>query len=168
MKRFKNLKDIKETMPREEQIFFDKFEYTPDVEWIWDTNQGKKDRQPISLREVFKDLKGQHKTKILGIAEEIGCSDGLVYKIFEGKRQPSREMLIAIAVAMRLKLWETWTLLHCANYRALYVLNLREAVIAHGIMHGKSLGEINKILAKKKQPLIIPCAHLDRKKFPTR
>ncbi len=155
-------------MPRKEKIVLDVFEYTPNVEWILDTNQGKMDRQPISLREVFKDLKDQHKTKLLGIAEEIGCSDGLVYKIFQGKRKPSREMLIAIAVAMRLKLWETWTLLHYANYRALYVLNLREAVIAHGIMHGKSLGEINKILAKRKQSLIIPCAHLDRKKSPAR
>lgn len=161
MKQFKTFAAIKNTMAKQEQRIFDKLLNAANVESVLRDDkeyQQYMNSEKKSLKEIFKDLRIRRKIKIPGIAKEIGCSSGLIYKIFQEKRHLTREMLIAISVAMRLSLGQTWALLHFCQYRELYVLDPREAVIIHGIGHGKSIGEINKILEEIKKPLLIPCA----------
>ena len=47
---------------------------------------------------------------------------------------------------MRLPLDEIYNLMRLARYRELYVLEQREAIIIHGILHQKSLEETNDVL----------------------
>ena len=50
---------------------------------------------------------------------------------------------MCICIGLQATLEETQELLKQAGYAQLYPKNKREAIIAHGIVHGTALGEIN-------------------------
>jgi len=120
MKQFKTFAAKKNTMAKQEQRIFDKLLNAANVESVLRDDkeyQQYMNSEKKSLKEIFKDLRIRRKIKIPGIANEIGCSSGLIYKIFQEKRHLTREMLIAISVAMRLSLGQTWALFHFCQYR---------------------------------------------------
>lgn len=143
------INEVKKCMSEAEQQFFDNLKGTTDVEKVlhdYLKPPGEFFWISRTLKKRFNDLRKKHKIKGVDIAKTIGCSNDLISKIFKGKRYPKRDMLIAIGIAMQCPLNEICDLLRLCGYRELYVRNLRDAIIMHGIMHQNSLEEINTTL----------------------
>ena len=68
------------------------------------------------------------------------------YQIFSGKRVPSRDKLLCLALGMHLTLEETQQLLKASSMAPLYPKNKRDSFIIFGIQHGQSVLEINNAL----------------------
>lgn len=68
------------------------------------------------------------------------------YQIFSGVRNPSRDSLIAICIAMRLELAEAQNLLKYAGFGQLYARNVRDSVLIHGICKKLTVPQINELL----------------------
>lgn len=157
MKQFNSIPQIKKTMTLMEQRIFQSLMDTEKWERFLETNKNDMDTQKKTMKEIFKRLRKIQEVKINEIAKEIGCSKDLIYKIIYEKRRPSREMIIAICVVLRLSPGRAWALLHYTQYRELYVLDQRESIILHGLMHKKSLKEINNTLKEQGLAPIAPC-----------
>ena len=66
--------------------------------------------------------------------------------MFSGRRSPSRDRLLCICVGMAAPLEEIQALLRQAGYAEIYPKLRRDAIICHGILHQKTLSEINDTL----------------------
>ncbi len=150
------INEVKKCMSEAEQQFFDNLKGTTDVEKALhyylkpQHDYLKPQRDFFRLSQTWikrlNVLRKKHKIKGVDIAKTVGCSNDLISKIFKGKRYPKRDMLIAIGIAMQCPLDEICDLLRLCGYRELYLRNLRDAIIMHGIMHQNSLEEINTTL----------------------
>ena len=80
------------------------------------------------------------------IARRSGISEVYLHQVFAGRRNPSRDRLLALCVGMGASLEETQQLLKQAAYAQLYPRLRRDAVIIHGLLHRRPLGEINDSL----------------------
>jgi hypothetical protein len=73
------------------------------------------------------------------------------YQIFSGRKNPSRNTLIAICIGARFTLNEIQTALKIAGYATLYAKNKRDSLIIYGISHAKSVLEINELLFNEEE-----------------
>lgn len=88
------------------------------------------------------------------LARLANMSEVYVYQVFAGRRYPTRDRLLALCVGLGATLDETQVVLRQAAWGELYPRIERDAIIAHGIVHGASLNEINNSLcARGEEPL---------------
>ena len=88
------------------------------------------------------------------LARRSNMSEVYVYQVFAGRRHPTRDRLLALCVGLGATLDETQVILRQAAWGELYPRIERDAIIAHGIVHGASLNEINNSLcARGEEPL---------------
>lgn len=88
------------------------------------------------------------------LARLVNMSEVYVYQVFAGRRHPTRDRLLALCVGLGATLDETQVILRQAAWGELYPRIERDAIIAHGIVHGASLNEINNSLcARGEEPL---------------
>lgn len=80
------------------------------------------------------------------IAFELNVDPSYIHHIFSGKKNPSRERLLAIARAMNLNLEETQYLLRYGNYGILYPRNPFDSVIIYSIEKNLTFKEMNSYL----------------------
>ncbi len=69
-----------------------------------------------------------------------------VYQIFDGRRMPSRNKLIAVAFGMHLSVEETQTMLKLSGYRNLYAKDARDAILLFALNQKKKVAETNELL----------------------
>ena len=62
------------------------------------------------------------------------------------RRNPSRDRLLCICMGMEVTLEEIQSLLRQAGYAEIYPKIKRDAIICHGILHKRTLSEINDTL----------------------
>ena len=101
--------------------------------------------QTDAINRIYRQ-QGRGKAEI---AREAGISDIYLYQIFSGKRIPSRNRLICICLGMRTFGEDAQMLLRLYGYAPLYVRDERDAIILHGILHGKTVPEVNRLLLEK-------------------
>lgn len=94
------------------------------------------------LYDVFKE-KCLVKSKVFRKAE---VDEIFGYQIFSGRKNPSRNTLIAICIGARFTLNEIQAALKIAGFATLYAKNKRDSLIIYGITHAKSVLEINEML----------------------
>ena len=80
------------------------------------------------------------------IARRSGMSEVYLHQVFSGRRNPSRDRLMALCVGMGASLEEANQLLRQAAYAQLYPRLRRDAIISHGLIHHRPLREINEAL----------------------
>ena len=76
------------------------------------------------------------------------------HQFFNGRRNPSRDKLIQLAVGFELSLDETQTLLKKAGKGVLYAKIKRDAACIYGISHGMNIMEIQDLLLSLDLPLL--------------
>lgn len=89
------------------------------------------------------ELSGKKNSTIFqsaNIAESTG------YQIMSGKRNPSRDVVIQLALALALDILETNRMLKLAEKSALYVKNKRDALLIYAINNSYSLMGTNELL----------------------
>ncbi len=90
---------------------------------------------PMSTRAYLDQLLVKHKLSKQAVLKEAGLDRSTFYMIFLGKRNPKRNTLLIIALAMQLTLQETQRLLKIAQRGELYPKNRRDAAIVYCIHH---------------------------------
>lgn len=98
------------------------------------------------ILELLEELRIRSGLPKAVIARKSGISEVYLHQVFAGRRNPSRDRLLALCVGMGASLEETQQLLKQAAYAQLYPRLRRDAVISHGLLHHRSLGEINESL----------------------
>lgn len=99
------------------------------------------------LYDVFKE-KCLVKSQVFRKAE---VDEIFGYQIFSGRKNPSRNTLIAICIGARFTLNEIQAALKIAGFATLYAKNKRDSLIIYGITHAKSVLEINEMLWGKNE-----------------
>lgn len=69
-----------------------------------------------------------------------------VYKVFQGKRKASRDILIAVSVGMALTVAETQLLLRIAQTAQLDPRNRKDSVIIYALNSNLSIDKVNEVL----------------------
>ena len=76
------------------------------------------------------------------------------YKIFNGKKKPSRSKIIQIALALKLDIRETNNLLSLSDNGYLYPKVRYDAIILYALEHKKSIIDTNLILDMYELPIL--------------
>lgn len=115
------------------------------VEEFWERN--REELRPFTLAEYLEHLlaeKGLSKAEVVR-KSELDTVYG--YHIFGGrKKNPAREKVLALALAMGLTVPETQRLLHYARVGSLYAREPWDNVILFALEHHKSVDETNRLL----------------------
>lgn len=80
------------------------------------------------------------------VIKKSELSEVMGYQIFSGVRNPSRDSLISVCVAMELDIDEIQEILKVASFAELYPKSKRDSIIINGIGMKKSVAEINEAL----------------------
>ena len=100
----------------------------------------------IDLPTYLYELMERAKFTIAQLIDKASISRSLAYQIFSGQRTPNRNLLIRLAITMKLTLEETQRLLRLAKKGELYPRIQRDAAIIFCIQHNYSLIDSNELL----------------------
>jgi transcriptional regulator with XRE-family HTH domain len=77
------------------------------------------------------------------VLRRAGITEATGYQYFDGKRNPSREKVIALAIGLELSFEETNELMKKSGYAQLYPKHPWDAVVIYGLIHGLTITEID-------------------------
>ncbi|MGG5343630.1 helix-turn-helix domain-containing protein [Enterococcus sp. AZ192] len=80
------------------------------------------------------------------VLKKAGITEATGYQYFDGKRNPSREKMIALAIGFSLTLEETNELLKKTGHAQLYPKHPWDAVVIYGLSHRLTILEIDDYL----------------------
>lgn len=116
---------------------------TNDIAAFLDANENELLRE--SLPQCLSRLLAEKNLTVAAVAERSGRGD-YAYKIFNGNKNPTRDVLISIALGMGLTLPETQLVLRLAKFSYLDPRNKRDSVFIFAIGKGLDINETNSIL----------------------
>jgi len=93
----------------------------------------------MSLSEYLAFQLYQKDLRVADVIRDSGLTKSYVHQIFNGKKQPSRDKLIAIAFGLHLNVEDTQRMLKLGGCSELFVRVARDAVILFAIQNGMSL-----------------------------
>lgn len=99
----------------------------------------------MKYTDFLNSILAQKRISIAYVAKRSGQGD-YVYKILNGERKPSRDVLISIAFGMQLSLDETQLLLRISKNAMLDPRDRRDSVIIYGINEQLSVEKLNDLL----------------------
>jgi hypothetical protein len=138
------MKDVKKSTDE----LLNKIKETTDIEHFMKENEA--DFISTTVPEYLDSLVARKNIKISEVAERSGQGD-YVYKVFQGSRKASRDILLAIAFGMSLTLDETQTLLRVAGNAQLDPRSRRDSVIIYGLCKKMKITEVCEILYELKE-----------------
>ena len=100
----------------------------------------------MSLVEYLKILLEEKNQKKADIIKKSTLNRIYAYQIFAGVKNPSRDKLITLALAMKLSYEECQRLLRIAVVGELYIKNMRDSIIIFGLINGLEIWELNELL----------------------
>ncbi len=89
------------------------------------------------------------------IIDKASIGKSLAYQIFNGKRTPNRNLLLRIALVLKLNLEDTQRLLRIARRGELYPRIQRDAAIIFCIEHNYSLIDTNELLENLGEAILL-------------
>lgn len=95
----------------------------------------------VHLKELLK-RKGM---RVSQVADRSNKGE-YIYQVFRGIKNPGRDVVLCIALAMKLDLEETQHLLRIGRMVCLDARNRRDSMVIFGIVRGISVAEVNDIL----------------------
>lgn len=99
-----------------------------------------------SLADYLNELLERRGLKRADVVRAAGLNETFGYQIFKGQRNPSRDKVLQIALAMELGIRETNRLLKAAGVNELYCKDRRDAIVLFCVDHGYSLQKTNEEL----------------------
>jgi len=117
------------------------------------------DSEPVFISSTLSEyLNELIETKDLKKAEVIlqsGLERTYAYQIFSGKKTPSRDKLIALAIGMKLTFDEAQSMLKVNGYAQLYPKHKRDNIIIFAFYKGQNMLELNDNLLTMGEEIII-------------
>lgn len=117
---------------------------TREIDSFLNNNDSELLTEPLHV--VLNKLLEENGLKKAKVVARSGLNRVYCYQIFLGKRNPSRDKLIAICFGFQFDLKNTDTLLKIAGFSPLYARNKRDAVIIFAINSKKSIFGVNELL----------------------
>lgn len=111
---------------------------------------------PRDLSAHLMSLLKKKGIKRADVIRDTGLDKAYVYQIFDGRKNPSRDKLIAIAFGMHLNEEETQRTLKIAGYSELYPRVMRDAVILFAIQRGLDIWKTENLLYENGFPTLHP------------
>ena len=108
--------------------------------------QHSSDYTDMNVDQYLSRLLAAKKLKKAEVINTSSLNKIYGYQIFSGIKNPSRDKLLAIAVAMKLSLEECQQLLRLARVNELYAKNKRDSIIIFGLMKQLDITELNDLL----------------------
>ena len=100
-----------------------------------------------SLKGYLLGLMGKRGVSTDALAELAALNRASLYKILNGTtRHPQRNVLLRLALALRLSFSETQTLLNCGDCAPLSGNRARDIIVSNGIIKNSSIEEVNSHL----------------------
>lgn len=108
-----------------------------------------------SLCQYLNQLQTEHGLKKGDIIADALVERSYGYQIFSGRKEmPSGDVLISFALAMKLSLDETQSLLRIAHMAMLYPRVKRDSIILHSIAKHESVIQCNTALESFVEPIL--------------
>ncbi len=107
-----------------------------------------KDFSSPKIHFYLSDLLREHGISSIDFFNKMGLERSYGYQILNGRRRPSRELLIKTAILLRLNLDETQRLLKIGNREVLYPRVRADAIATFIIEKGLSLSEYQELTDK--------------------
>ena len=109
----------------------------------------------FTLAEYLRGLLTEKNLSKAQVIRDSQLDEGYAQHIFGGRKKPSREKILLLALAMKLTRKETDYLLYYAGHNKLYARNERDNVFAFALENGKTVLETNALLTDlKMEPLL--------------
>ncbi len=108
----------------------------------------------LSVSEYLNSLLKKYNLEKSDVTKRGGFNGNYLYQIFNGKKNPSRDKLIQIALGFPLTVEETQELLKCGGYSELYVRDSRDAFLMFALEKKYVLRELNELLYKNKKKML--------------
>ena len=99
-----------------------------------------------SVQELLQSMFLKTDLSKAELARRSGVSTVYLHQIFAGRRNPSRDRLLCLAIGLSATLEETQNLLRRCGLAELYAKDRRDAIILYGIAHQSDLQKINEQL----------------------
>ena len=99
-----------------------------------------------SFAEQFRKVFAEQSRTKAEVARAAGISDIYLFQILSGNRTPSRDRLLCICLGMQVAPETAQRLLQLCGYAPLYARTEWDAIILHGLLHGKSVQDVNRSL----------------------
>lgn len=109
----------------------------------------------LDLHSYLYELIKKEGFTIPQISEKASISRSLAYQIFNGQRTPNRNLLIRIALILRLSLGDTQRLLKIAKRGELYPRIQRDAAIIFCIQHNYTMIDANELLENLGEAILL-------------
>lgn len=135
----------------ETQELLNRLETEDDIALFFKENEGE--FLTIDLRELLNELVAHKELKLSDIVRKSGQGD-YVYKVFNGDRKPSRDILIGIAIGMNLTFKETQFVLRIAKQAALDPRDKRDSILIYSINTGLEYPKVNDLLSEMNEKSI--------------
>lgn len=102
-----------------------------------------------TLPELLNRHMGKADISTDTLFELIGMNRSTGYRILNGQRRPSRDVLLALSLALGLNYQEAQNLLKVGRMAQLTPRNNRDFLILFAVMHGHSLGDTDDLLVRQ-------------------
>lgn len=122
-----------------------KLKNSKNIQAFFDENEDKFIKEtPLSFLNHIINTKNMTVAQVA----KISGSTEYVYKVFNGTRKPSRNIIIAIAFGVELSFEETQLLLRISKQAILDSRDKRDSIIIYGLMNRLSIYEVDDLLYK--------------------
>lgn len=107
-----------------------------------------------AVSNVLDEFMSRKNLSADALADMSGIDSSGIHRIMNGQRNPSRNILIRIAMALSLSVEETQVLLKSGNCAPLSAARERDLIIMDAIIHGKNYDGVNDLLVSKQMPVL--------------
>lgn len=108
----------------------------------------------LTLKDLINSLIKRHHLKKSRIIADSGINEVYFYEILSGKKKPSRDKLLALAIGMKLHLDECALLLRTGGVNELYPRNRRDAIIIFALSRKLNVYDLNDLLYEAEEPIL--------------
>lgn len=102
--------------------------------------------QNVNIADYLNEVLNSHGLQAKDVIIKLNMERSYAYQILKGRRNPTRNFLIRIALLCKLSVDDTQKLLTAGNRPILYPRNRFDATILYGIQHQLSEDKINELL----------------------
>ena len=104
------------------------------------------DFAPLELSDYLHTILSDHQMTVIQAIQCCNLDRSYGYQLFNGTRQPTRDILITLAIQLGLTEAETQRLLKLAGRPVLYARNRRDAAVLYCLSHRLSPSEAEDLL----------------------
>lgn len=114
---------------------------SPDITPFLDAH--REDLVIIPFHHKLRDLLAKMNQPANKFYQRVGLDQSYCYMLLNGKRSPSRDTVLRLAVALALSVEDANELLNSVALRTLYPRDQRDAVVVFALLHQIALEETN-------------------------